>query len=587
MAEIVQVFIENNAFVMVTSTDRQERSRTQSEIRKNEDGTYNIFLNNVIQDPRNIAWDDFRDDTNTAFSSQSNFDGWRTTNLFSSASGSSGAGFARTFSGATKTDAETARDAFYTANPSQLRDGLQVAVIATTPDPDEVTIQIYSEGLSAWEDITDVLSGSEIAILLGTVGWEQFDSAEETKLSGIETGATADQTGAEMVVAINAEDDANIMTDENLVALQNSLQEASASGQTITFTREDGTTFDVSIVTGAPGVVPPPVGPSGETLLSLSDTLWDASTGSFPASSDAGEMFRVSVGGTVDGQTFTTNDLIISLTDNASTSTYSSNWHKVEGGVHSWGGLYGIITDQNIIDKLTRLNFERNTTYAAPSVHNFQIAGLPSRVDLNTDLNVQRTLSFDITNRLNIQTFEVIVVVGDNITLTNPTIDGTQTQDVTFTGIDTSSQTVIQISLRITDTQGTTHNSNTISVDVRNLETHQQVHFGFVGSSEDQTNIDFTNDDISTAENVAGSYTVSGIPTDSSLHRIYWAYPTDQTIARVQQSGFTLYDPGLSSGNQFTLIEDVTIDSQTYDVLLMNAAAAVNSNYNGQTLTVS
>lgn len=225
--------------------------------------------------------------------------------------------------------------------------------------------------------------------------------------------------------------------------------------------------------------------------------------------------------------------------------------------------------------------------FAAPSVHNFSI-NIPSRVDLNTDLNNARTLTYSITNRQSVQSFELIVTTGDNKTLTNPTIDGTQTKNVTLSGISTASTSTLTFVLRITDTQGTTHDSNTVTVSVANAVTHEQTHFGYILSTEDQTDIVFANDDIEARDNFAGDWTVSGIPNDSNLHRIYFAVPTaDGSITRISQGGFTLYEDGLSSGNQFTEIQNVTIASQTYNIVLMNAGSAVNNNYNGTRLTVS
>lgn len=59
---------------------------------------------------------------------------------------------------------------------------------------------------------------------------------------------------------------------------------------------------------------------------------WDASGGSFPGSgsAQAGESWIVSVGGIVDSVAFTVGDRIIAITDNASTSTYASNWFKAD-----------------------------------------------------------------------------------------------------------------------------------------------------------------------------------------------------------------------------------------------------------------
>ena len=59
---------------------------------------------------------------------------------------------------------------------------------------------------------------------------------------------------------------------------------------------------------------------------------WDASVGTFPGSgtAQAGESWIVSVTGTVDGVAFTAGDRIIAILDNASTTTYASNWFKAD-----------------------------------------------------------------------------------------------------------------------------------------------------------------------------------------------------------------------------------------------------------------
>ena len=53
---------------------------------------------------------------------------------------------------------------------------------------------------------------------------------------------------------------------------------------------------------------------------------WDATT-PFPASTEAGYKYIVSVEGTQDGIDFKIGDSLISLLDNASTTTYLNNWH--------------------------------------------------------------------------------------------------------------------------------------------------------------------------------------------------------------------------------------------------------------------
>ena len=59
---------------------------------------------------------------------------------------------------------------------------------------------------------------------------------------------------------------------------------------------------------------------------------WDASAGSFPGGGSAQEgwSYQVTVAGTVDGVAFSVNDRIIAITDDASTTTYVSNWLKAD-----------------------------------------------------------------------------------------------------------------------------------------------------------------------------------------------------------------------------------------------------------------
>lgn len=55
---------------------------------------------------------------------------------------------------------------------------------------------------------------------------------------------------------------------------------------------------------------------------------WDASAGTFPGggTAQAGESWQVTTAGTVDGVAFSLNDRVIAIVDNASTTTYASNW---------------------------------------------------------------------------------------------------------------------------------------------------------------------------------------------------------------------------------------------------------------------
>lgn len=64
---------------------------------------------------------------------------------------------------------------------------------------------------------------------------------------------------------------------------------------------------------------------------------WDASSGSFPSGTTAGDYYTVSVAGTVDGEVFVKGDWLLSLVDGASTTTYASNWVRVD-----YSGIYPV-----------------------------------------------------------------------------------------------------------------------------------------------------------------------------------------------------------------------------------------------------
>lgn len=75
---------------------------------------------------------------------------------------------------------------------------------------------------------------------------------------------------------------------------------------------------------------------------------WDASAGPFPGSgaAQAGWSYVVTASGTVDGVAFTTNDRLLAIVDNASTTTYAANWLKLDYSdlVQAVAGLTGNIS---------------------------------------------------------------------------------------------------------------------------------------------------------------------------------------------------------------------------------------------------
>ena len=218
-----------------------------------------------------------------------------------------------------------------------------------------------------------------------------------------------------------------------------------------------------------------------------------------------------------------------------------------------------------------------NNVDGIPSLNSLTI-NISSRVDLNTDLNNSRTLTFNATEVSELTGLTLLVTTGDNKTLTVPVTDGAQTQNVTLSGIDTSTESTLTFRLEGAYDGGTVL-SNTVTVNVRDLAAHELVHFGHIPQAETANDIVFANDDINTAEQTDGSFTVSGIP-NTGLHRVYFAVPEDfDDVVSIVQAGFNIT-------NQFTETQR-TIDSRVYDIWLLNSAAAVNENYNGEILTLN
>jgi len=83
---------------------------------------------------------------------------------------------------------------------------------------------------------------------------------------------------------------------------------------------------------------------------------WDAGSGSFPGggSAQTGWFYYVSGAGTVNGVSFAVGDNIVATTDNASTSTYASNWskHDQTDAVQAVVGLTGSITKSGLLSAL-------------------------------------------------------------------------------------------------------------------------------------------------------------------------------------------------------------------------------------------
>lgn len=165
------------------------------------------------------------------------------------------------------------------------------------------------------------------------------NSALQTKVDGIEAGATADQSAAEIMAAVQTLDgpgsglNADLLDGNEATAFATAAQGAKTDYLTVT------APTDLDAIRVRVNDLDAPVVLRG---------VWDASAGTFPGggTAQAGSSYIVSVGGTVNGVVFTANDRIVAITDNASTSTYANNWHKLDytDEVLSVAGQTGAVT---------------------------------------------------------------------------------------------------------------------------------------------------------------------------------------------------------------------------------------------------
>lgn len=201
-----------------------------------------------------------------------------------------------------------------------------------------------------------------------------------------------------------------------------------------------------------------------------------------------------------------------------------------------------------------------------PSLHNLAI-NIPSRVDLNTDLNNARTITFDVTNHSRLTALSLIVTTGDDKTLTLPLSDGGQSQSVTLSGIDTSAQGTVTFQLSGTYAQGTV-TSNVVTINVQNLVANEQGYFGPRPSN------DFPTVDL-------GLLTAVDVTTGGSSFDMVVSVPNGETLGLLLPqsrnateilntvSGRFAYKPSDPSVTPtFTLTTNVrTINSEAYDLL--------------------
>ena len=146
---------------------------------------------------------------------------------------------------------------------------------------------------------------------------------------------------------------------------------------------------------------------------------FDASAGSFPAEADSGWLYKVTVGGTIDGMTMDVGDVIFAIEDVLST-TSSTHWVKIENSSDA------AVLRQTIIDVDSNLSANSDTLIPSQKA-------VKTYVDVSLD-SLNRQLMDEI-NALSMGGGSTEVVISDWLDITSADTDSVMTLDEPAKGI--------------------------------------------------------------------------------------------------------------------------------------------------------
>lgn len=275
----------------------------------------------------------------------------------------------------------------------------------------------------------------------------------------------------------------------------------------------------------------------------------------------------------------TANDFAVAIVSSLGTLTGSNRLPAT-----SIDGLPVVRTDEDIRDVIVAMlqagtdislveddpnntltiNFTGSGSFNAPRVDNFAI-NIPSRVDVGTDLNNARTLTFDLMHSANIQgDLTLEVTTGTNQLVGEPFVDGTNSKSVTLAGISTAAEGTVTFRITGTDTQGGSFASNTVSIEVRTLTQHEFIYYG-QSTTNVLASINITTLS-SSAEAQTGDVNVSIGPLVANNY-IVFASPADHLIQSITNTA-----SGTNEISSYPVAGTQTVGSVQYTVRILDHA---------------
>jgi len=194
---------------------------------------------------------------------------------------------------------------------------------------------------------------------------------------------------------------------------------------------------------------------------------WSAADGTFPGAgaAQAGWSYLVNADGTVDGVEFKNGDRLIAVVDNASTSTYASNWYKADytDRVNTVAGRTDnvVITSSDLSDFNSAVNAliaaetgasvrtKLGMTTAGNALAQLASPASPSYVRVNTDGTVTPLTAVELREAIGIRYFRISAV-------SDPVINSSTLTDIAglVASLEANSEYQIQLILSVTGSTG-------------------------------------------------------------------------------------------------------------------------------------
>ena len=206
-----------------------------------------------------------------------------------------------------------------------------------------------------------------------------------------------------------------------------------------------------------------------------------------------------------------------------------------------------------------------------PALSSFSI-DIPSNIFTDTNLNVQHTVQYSISDASDFTDLTLIVTTGTNQTLTVPASDGLQSTTVTLAGIDTSNAGTVTFQLSGTN-NGNPITSNTVTVTIAAPQNTELV---YINSQSTNVAADFDTGTATSTPFVSGRQTLT-IPTFSDNRYLAYAQLGSEPDLTAIIIG------GINQLAAFTKTDNaITVNSQSFDVwvssnLLVGAAVSGQS----------